>query len=80
MQQRQSWRTAKQLPPASVELADGTPLSRADGTPYTYRDISWDRVGDPVLDVQDKEPILDAEGNTIPFAQPFPCSAATTIR
>ena len=72
VQQRQSWRTAEQLPPASVELADGTPLLRANGEAYTYRDISWDRVGDPVLDVQAKEPILDADGNTIPFRSAFP--------
>ena len=80
VQQRQSWRTtqrsapqsAEQLPPASVALADGTPLLRADGTPYTYRDISWDRVGDPVLDIHAQEPILDANGNAIPFRAAFP--------
>ncbi|NKB67414.1 MAG: ABC transporter permease subunit [Candidatus Latescibacteria bacterium] len=72
IEQRQSWRRGGQLPPAQVELTDGQVLRRANGEPYTYRDISWDRSGDPVLDVKSKQPILDNDGKTIPFAGPFP--------
>jgi multiple sugar transport system permease protein len=70
--QRQGWRTDQKLPPAIVQLLDDTLLLRPDGMPYTYRDISWERIGDPVLDSHSKEPIRDAKGNTIPFRSPFP--------
>jgi len=72
IQQRQSWRMARELPPAQVELEDGTVLRRSTGEPYTYRDISWDRVGEPVLDVLSRQPILGNDGKPIPFATPFP--------
>ena len=72
IQQRLSWRTAEKLPLVHVELVDGSPLVHPNGKPYTYRDISWSRIGDPVLDIHSKEPILDADGNTISFRPAFP--------
>ncbi len=72
VQQRQSWRSAEKLPLVHVELVDGSPLVQPNGKPYTYRDISWNRIGDPVLDIHSKEPILDADENTIAFRPAFP--------
>lgn len=72
IQQRQGWRRAQELPPAQVELEDGSILRRPSSEPYTYRDISWDRIGEPVLDVLSRQPILDNEGQPVPFAPPFP--------
>ncbi|MSR84638.1 MAG: ABC transporter permease subunit [Candidatus Latescibacteria bacterium] len=72
IQQRQSWRTAQELPPAQVELEDVRVLRRPSGEPYTYRDISWGRVGESVLDVLSRQPILGNDQQPIPFTAPFP--------
>jgi len=72
IQQRANWRLARELPPAQVELEDGAILRRPSGEPYTYRDISWDRVGEPVLDVLSRQPILGEDGAPIAFRPAFP--------
>jgi multiple sugar transport system permease protein len=69
--QRQSWRSGRDVPPAQVELEDGSILAK-DGVAYTYRDISWDRVGAAILDNNSKQPVLDSNGQTIAFRAPFP--------
>lgn len=71
IRQRESWRSGQDVPPAVVELEDGSILQK-DGVAYTYRDISWDRIGEPVLDNNAKEPVLGPDGQTIPFRSPFP--------
>jgi ABC-type glycerol-3-phosphate transport system permease component len=72
VQQRASWSADQELPPAEVELEDGAVLRDDSGQPYTYSAISWDRVGEPVLDKRSKQPILGEDGRPIPFEPAFP--------
>jgi hypothetical protein len=57
---------------AGASAGSGPVLQDDSGQPYTYSAISWDRVGEPVLDKRSKQPIVGNDGRPMPFAPAFP--------
>lgn len=58
--------------PDSLKDERGEILRRADGLPYSFKECSWDKVGEPVLDLRTPLPILGRDGQPIEFRAAFP--------
>ncbi len=68
---KQLWQ-GKSAQPDSLKDERGEIIRRANGLPYAFKECSWDKVGEPVLDLRTPLPILDKDRKTIAFHPAFP--------